>query len=63
MALIWSRFFPLMEFLANLCIVVLIGFGGYMVIHENLSTGELVAFTILIWYIIAPIVGAGISNQ
>ncbi len=63
-ATIWSRFFPFMEFFANLCIVILIGIGGYMVIHEQLTLGELVAFTSLIWYIIAPMweLGFHINN-
>ncbi len=58
-ALIWGKFFPLMEFIANTCVVILLGVGGYMVILEQITLGELVAFFGLIWYIIAPMWGLG----
>lgn len=61
---IWARFFPVMELFANLSIVILLGVGGYFVITEQMSVGELVAFNSLIWYIIGPMwnIGVHINN-
>ncbi|MGN7357277.1 ABC transporter ATP-binding protein [Paenibacillus sp. SAF-054] len=56
---LWSRYFPLMELLASVCVVILLGVGGRMVIHETLSLGGLVAFFSLIWYIIGPMWNIG----
>lgn len=56
---IWSKFFPLMEFLGNLSVVFLLAYGGYLVINNHLQPGELVAFYSLVWYIIWPIVNLG----
>jgi ATP-binding cassette subfamily B multidrug efflux pump len=56
---IWAKYFPVMEVLANLSVVVLLGAGGYMVIQEKITIGELVAFFSLIWYIIGPMWGLG----
>jgi ATP-binding cassette subfamily B multidrug efflux pump len=56
---IWAKYFPVMELFANLSVVVLLGAGGYMVIHNQMSIGELVAFFSLIWYIIGPLWGIG----
>jgi ATP-binding cassette, subfamily B, multidrug efflux pump len=56
---IWSKFFPLMEFLGNLSVVFLLSYGGYLVINGQVKPGELVAFYSLVWYIIWPIVNLG----
>lgn len=56
---IWAKYFPIMEILANLSVVVLLGVGGYMVIQNTISLGELVACFSLIWYIIGPMWGLG----
>jgi ATP-binding cassette subfamily B protein/subfamily B ATP-binding cassette protein MsbA len=56
---IWSKFFPLMEFLGNLSVVFLLSYGGYLVIEGKVQPGELVAFYSLVWYIIWPIVNLG----
>ncbi|MGG1515042.1 ABC transporter ATP-binding protein [Paenibacillus oryzisoli] len=58
-ASIWAKYFPVMEILANLSVVILLGVGGYMVIQETISLGELVACFSLIWYIIGPMWGLG----
>jgi ATP-binding cassette subfamily B multidrug efflux pump len=52
---IWSIYFPLMELFANLTIVILLAVGGFMVIDEQLTVGELVKFFSLNWFIIAPL--------
>lgn len=56
-ATLWSRYFPVMELLATFSIVILMGAGGYLVIQNTLTLGELVAFFSLIWYIIGPMWG------
>lgn len=56
---IWSKYFPLMEFLGNLSVVFLLSYGGYLVINGEVKPGELVAFYSLVWYIIWPIVNLG----
>lgn len=56
---IWAKYFPLMELMANLSVVILLGSGGYMVIQGMLTLGDLVAFFSLIWYIIGPMWGIG----
>jgi ATP-binding cassette, subfamily B, multidrug efflux pump len=56
---IWAKYFPVMEILANLSVVILLGVGGYMVIGNTITLGELVACFSLIWYIIGPMWGLG----
>lgn len=50
---IFAKYFPLIEFLTNISSVVLICFGGYLVIKMGMTIGTLVAFTMysgmLIW--------------
>ncbi|MBP1994802.1 ABC transporter ATP-binding protein [Paenibacillus eucommiae] len=58
-ASIWAKYFPVMEVLANLSVVILLGVGGFMVIRGQMTLGELVAFFSLIWYIIGPMWGLG----
>ena len=58
-ATLWSRFFPLMEFIANSSVVILLVVGGYMVVNNTFTMGEFVAFFSLIWYIIGPLWGLG----
>ncbi|WP_434750613.1 ABC transporter ATP-binding protein [Paenibacillus amylolyticus] len=58
-ATLWSRYFPIMEILASVSVVLLLVIGGGMVIQKTLTLGELVAFFSLIWYIIGPMWGLG----
>lgn len=61
---IWSKYFPLMEFIGNICVVALLSFGGYLVIEGSLKPGELVAFFSLVWYIMWPLMNLGfVINQ
>lgn len=52
-AKIWSVFYPRMEFLSNTLPILVITFGGAVVVKETLSIGELVMFmgymNMLIW--------------
>lgn len=56
---IWAKFFPLMEFIGNVSVVLLLAFGGYLVVNNRLELGALVAFFSLIWYIMGPIMNLG----
>ncbi|MNZ57819.1 putative multidrug export ATP-binding/permease protein [compost metagenome] len=58
-ALLWSKFFPVMELLASISVAVLLAVGGTLVIKGELSLGDLVAFFSLIWFIIGPMWGLG----
>lgn len=63
-ASIWAKFFPLMEFIGNICVVALLSYGGFLVINGDLKHGELVAFFSLVWYIMWPIMNLGfVINQ
>ncbi|MFA1818723.1 ABC transporter ATP-binding protein [Virgibacillus oceani] len=56
---IWSKYFPLMEFIGNVCAVALLAYGGFLVISGDLSPGALVAFFSLVWYILGPLMNLG----
>lgn len=56
---IWAKYFPLMEFCGHLSVVFLFAYGGYLVMNDSLSPGELVAFYSLVWYIVWPIANLG----
>ncbi|PTM57623.1 ABC transporter ATP-binding protein [Desmospora activa] len=56
---IWGTYMPLMELIGSICVVVLLAYGGWMVIEGNLLLGELVAFFSLVWYIIGPLMFLG----
>jgi ATP-binding cassette subfamily B protein len=53
-AKIIGDFFPPIEFLTNISLVIMIVFGGYLVMKENITIGVLVAFSGYIWNIIWP---------
>jgi len=52
---LWARFLPIMELIGNLVTVLLLWYGGSMVIDGQLTLGDLVAFFSLIGYLIWPI--------
>ncbi|MCY7966359.1 ABC transporter ATP-binding protein/permease [Bacillus haynesii] len=61
---IMSKFFPLMEFIGNICLVALLSFGGWLVMQNSLKPGELVAFFSLVNYLMWPIMNLGyVINQ
>ncbi|MEF3352662.1 ABC transporter ATP-binding protein [Paenibacillus sp. GYB006] len=61
---LWAKFFPIMELLASMSVILLLVVGGRLVIQNELSLGQLVAFFSLIWYIIGPMwnIGFHINN-
>src|SRR5690606_33907165 len=58
---ICAKYFPLMEFLGNLCVVVMLSFGGYLVINGSLTPGESVAFYSLVGFVLWPIMSLGFT--
>ncbi|AJD90829.1 multidrug ABC transporter ATP-binding protein [Jeotgalibacillus malaysiensis] len=61
---VWAKYFPLMEFLGNVSVIMLLGYGGYLVVNGNLTAGELTAFYSLVGFIIWPIMNLGFTiNQ
>ncbi|KAA0548110.1 ABC transporter ATP-binding protein [Bacillus sp. BGMRC 2118] len=56
---VWAKYFPLMEFIGNICVVALLSYGGFLVINGDVQPGELVAFFSLVWYIMWPIMNLG----
>jgi len=53
-ALTWISFFPYIETFANLMPIVLLIVGGLFIINEQLTMGEYVAFSGLIWAVQNP---------
>ncbi len=47
-------YFPIIEFLTNISLVIMITLGGYFVLNEELSLGTLIAFSGYIWNLIWP---------
>ncbi|GEN88133.1 ABC transporter ATP-binding protein [Oceanobacillus sojae] len=61
---LWAKYFPVMEFIGNVSAVVLLAFGGFFVINGSMTTGELMAFFSLVWFIMGPLMNLGfIINQ
>ncbi|TFJ94498.1 ABC transporter ATP-binding protein [Lentibacillus salicampi] len=56
---IWAKYFPVMEFIGNASVVLLLAYGGFLVINDDLTLGTLVAFFSLVWYIMGPLMNLG----
>ncbi len=51
---LWSRFFPAVGFAVSIGAVIVLGYGGYLVIQEALTIGTLIAFNAYIWQFYEP---------
>ena len=51
---IWSKHFPMIEFLCNMSVLAVVCVGGMLVIGSSLTIGELVAFSQYVWMLIWP---------
>ena len=49
-----GNYFPKIEFLTNISLVIMIVLGGYLVMNEEMTVGVLVAFSGYIWNLIWP---------
>lgn len=56
---VWEKYLPILDSLAGVLTVVMIVVGGYMVINQSLTMGELVMFNSLIWALNNPMRMAG----
>ena len=61
---IWARYFPTMELMGNIGVLLLLLIGGRRVMTGALSIGELAAFFSYIWFIVHPLqqLGYHINN-
>lgn len=51
---IMAKYAPIMEFLSNVCVVLVVSLGGIYVVKEDITIGTLVAFNLYIWELIWP---------
>jgi ATP-binding cassette subfamily B protein len=61
---VWAKYFPLIEFIANLSVAAMLLVGGWRVINGSLSLGDLVALSGMLGLIVAPLwtLGFQINN-
>jgi ATP-binding cassette subfamily B protein len=61
---VWAKYFPMIEFIANLSVAALLLVGGWRVIDNTLTLGDLVALTGMLGLIVAPLwtLGFQINN-
>lgn len=50
----WAKYFPLMDFLSSICLVVVIWYGGSLVARGQATVGDIVAFNAYLWMLIMP---------
>lgn len=53
-ATIWGKYNPVIEFLGNITAIAVTTFGGVLVIKNDLTVGELFAFSNYVWMLIWP---------
>jgi ATP-binding cassette subfamily B multidrug efflux pump len=51
---VWGTYFPIMDFLSGLCLIILIWVGGRMVGSGQITLGTVVAFNGYLWMLIMP---------
>lgn len=56
---IWMKFVPIFEFLSNILTVVLMLYGGYMVIQGEITLGDMVTVNGYLWMLTVPLRMAG----
>lgn len=63
-ALLWAKYFPLLELWAQIGAATVLTYGGYLVIAHKVSLGEFVAYLGVQWQIINPLwnVGGHVNN-
>ncbi len=61
---IWTRYFPTMELMGNIGVLLLLAIGGSRVVNGTLTIGQLAAFFSYIWFIVHPLqqLGYQINN-
>ncbi|HAZ38164.1 MAG TPA: ABC transporter ATP-binding protein, partial [Clostridiaceae bacterium] len=56
---IWGLMFPLVELIASLSYVILVGIGGTFVVYGNISLGDFMSFNIYLGNLIWPMMAIG----
>lgn len=56
---VWMKYLPIFEMLSNLLTIILMLYGGYMVIQEKISMGNLVTVNGYLWMLTVPLRMAG----
>ncbi|MFD0670347.1 ABC transporter ATP-binding protein [Cohnella sp. GCM10027633] len=56
---VWAKYFPLIEFIANLSVAAMLLGGGWRVIDGSLTLGELVALNGMLGMVVAPLWSLG----
>ncbi len=51
---LWKKFFPYMELIGNLELILVLLVGGLLVIYHHMNLGDLVAFFSILWFITMP---------
>jgi ATP-binding cassette, subfamily B, multidrug efflux pump len=51
---VWGKYFPIIEFLCNISVLVVVTVGGVFVIKDSMTIGSLVAFNGYVWMMIWP---------
>lgn len=57
--LIWGRFFPMIEAVTSLLVLIIFAVGGFMVINKSITIGTLMAFQGYLWAIVWPLRSLG----
>jgi ATP-binding cassette subfamily B protein len=63
-ALVWAKYFPLLELWGQIGAATVVTYGGYLVVTGKISLGEYVAYLGVQWQIIGPLwnVGGHVNN-
>lgn len=56
---VWGLFFPLMDFIASLSFLVVLGYGGILVIRGSISLGDFIAFNSYLGTLLWPMHAIG----
>ncbi|WP_067618022.1 ABC transporter ATP-binding protein [Alicyclobacillus acidiphilus] len=51
---LWRTFFPFIEFVGNIGVVLILMVGGWLVMSQRMNLGDLIAFLSVVWYMIWP---------
>lgn len=51
---LWRKFFPFIEFVGNVGVVLIVMVGGWLVMTKQMNLGDLVAFLSVVWFMIWP---------
>jgi len=55
LARLWSSYFPFMDFMSTLGMILILGFGGWEIMKGNLTLGEFVAFNMYLMMLMMPV--------